>query len=169
MDVEGKCRLSAEHGGCVGFLEGTFVRFYQQGLFTWNSFTDTPLKVCGRQVKKLNGTWLLSGGLPLASFLAQKIDAKIYKWGAVLDMAWENEKYEFWYQKEVNRLSVPSYQPTITTQILMEGNDESLTFPLNTLFHWGLFTSTKKEQKMLIRKIRKEMLNIRLKESNDIF
>ncbi|WP_186370263.1 hypothetical protein, partial [Yersinia bercovieri] len=86
--------------------------------FTWNSFTDTPLKVCGRQVKKLNGTWLLSGGLPLASFLAQKIDAKIYKWGAVLDMAWENEKYEFWYQKEVNRLSVPSYQPTITTQIL---------------------------------------------------
>ncbi|CNH06099.1 Uncharacterised protein [Yersinia thracica] len=159
MNAEKKCRLSAEYGGCVGFLEGAFVRFYQQGLFTWNNFTDTPLKVCGRPVKKLDGTWLLSGGLPLTSFLAQKLDAKIYQWGAVLDMTWENDEYEFWYHNEIGRLSNPSYQPSVTTQILIESDDAFSIYPSNTLSYWELLTSTKKEKKIFIRKLKKEMLN----------
>jgi hypothetical protein len=155
MNVETKCRLSALSGGCIGFQEGHFVRFYQQGLYAWNRLTDTPLKICGRQIKKLDGVWLLSGGVPLKAFISQKPGVDVHKGIFFLAATWIPDDYERWYKGEINRLNAPNKQKKIGDDAHQSIWPRPYTSPLNVALQWDLLTSTRKENKKIIRQLKK--------------
>lgn len=108
-----KCHLSARPGLCTGFLEGQFVRFYQQSLFTWNNHATAPLRVTGQQVKKMNNAWVLSGGLPLEAFRHYYPEAEMVEGMVTLSLDCDDTEYASWYRGRVADL--------IATQVARQG------------------------------------------------
>lgn len=151
MNVENKCRLSATSERCVGFQEGMFVRFYQQGLYTWNQLANIPLKICGRQIKKLNGVWLLSGGLPLSSFISQYPDLHAHQGIYFIETAWGNDDYEHWYQREITRFNSPTMHKKRCNNVHTFDPNASLHTLSNIGLQWALLTSTRKDKKNFSR------------------